>query len=147
MKILIAIDDSDFSKGVLQSVIARPWPPATEVKVLHVVEPPSLLMGREMTGPDPEFEAVWNALREQAKDLVSKAAEKLRAANFDVSVQLVEGDPKSQIIDVANEWHADLIVLGSHGRTGLSRFLMGSVSQDVVRHAHCSVEIVRTPSA
>ena len=101
-------------------------------------------MGREMAAYDPEFEAVWKALREQAKDLVEKAADKLRAAKFDVSTELVEGDPKSQIIDVANEWHADMIVLGSHGRTGLSRFLIGSVSQAVVRHAHCSVEIIRT---
>ncbi len=89
---------------------------------------------------------VWKALREQAKDLVEKAAEKLRGAKFNVSTELVEGDPKSHIIDTANEWRADMIVLGSHGRTGLNRFLMGSVSQDVVRHAHCSVEIIRTPS-
>ncbi len=147
MKILIAIDGSDSSKGALHSVIARPWPPNTTVKVLHVVEPPSLLMGREMGGYDPEFEMVWKALREQAKDLVEKAAEKLREAKFKVLTELVEGDPKSQIIDKANEWHADMIVLGSHGRTGLTRFLMGSVSQDVVRHAHCSVEIIRTPGA
>jgi nucleotide-binding universal stress UspA family protein len=146
MKILIAIDGSDYSQVALQSVIARPWPPDTEVKVLHVVEPPSLLMGREMGGYDPEFEMVWKALREQAKDLVSKAAEKLRGAKFNVSTELVEGDPNSQIIDIANEWRADMIVLGSHGRTGLNRFLMGSVSQNVVRHAHCSVEIVRTAS-
>jgi len=146
MKILIAIDDSDFSRAALQSVIARPWPPDTAVKVLHVVEPPSLLMGREMGGYDPEFEAVWKAVREQAKDMVSKAAEKLRVAKFDVSTELVEGDPKSQIIDAAKEWRADMIVLGSHGRSGLGRFLMGSVSQDVVRHAHCSVEIIRTPA-
>ena len=144
MKILIAIDGSDFSQAALKSVIARPWPPSTEVKVLNVVEPPSLLMGREMSGPDPEFETVWNALREQAKAIVLKAAEKLRAANFNVSTELVEGDPKSQIIDQANEWHADMIVLGSHGWSGLKRFLMGSVSEGVARHAHCSVEIVRT---
>ena len=144
MKILIAIDGSDSSKAALESVIARPWPPHTQVNVLHVVEPPSLLMGREMGGIDPEFEMVWNALREQAKDLVAKAADKLRAAKFNASSQLVEGDPKSQIIDIANEWGADMIVLGSHGHKGLSRFLIGSVSQDVVRHAHCSVEIIRT---
>jgi len=144
MKILIAIDGSDFSQAALKSVIARPWPPNTEVKVLNVVEPPALLMGREMSGPDPEFETVWNALREQAKAIVLKAAEKLRAANFNVSTELVEGDPKSQIIDQANEWHADMIVLGSHGWSGLKRFLMGSVSEGVARHAHCSVEIVRT---
>jgi nucleotide-binding universal stress UspA family protein len=147
MKILLAIDGSDSSKAAMQSVIARPWPPGSSVKVLHVVEPPSLLMGREMGGYDPEFEMVWKALREQAKDLVEKAAEKLREAKFKVSTELVEGDPKSQILDAAKEWRADMIVLGSHGRTGLGRFLMGSVSQDVVRHAHCSVEVFRTPSA
>jgi nucleotide-binding universal stress UspA family protein len=145
MKILIAIDGSDYSEAALQSVIKRPWPADTQVQVLNVVEPPTLLMEREMTGPDPEFEAVWNALRDRAKDMVSKAAEKLRTARFDVSTKLVEGDAQSHIVDVANEWHADMIVLGSHGRSGLSRFLMGSVSQDVVRHAHCSVEIIRTP--
>jgi nucleotide-binding universal stress UspA family protein len=147
MKILIAIDGSDFSQAAMQSVIARPWPPDTQVKVMHVVEPPSLLMGREMGGYDPEFEMVWKALREQAKELVAKAAEKLRAAKFNVSTELVEGDPKSQIIDIANEWNADMIVLGSHGRTGINRFLMGSVSQAVVRHAHCSVEIIRSTAS
>ena len=146
MKILLAIDGSDFSKAAVQSVIARPWPPNSEVKVLHVVEPPALLMGREMAGPDPEFEVVWKALRDQSKELVLKAAEKLREAKFNVSTELVEGDPKSQIIDIANEWRADMIVVGSHGRTGLSRFLIGSVSQAVVRHADCSVEIVRKAS-
>lgn len=146
MKILLAMDGSDYSHAALQSVISRPWPADTTVKILNVVEPPSLLMGREMGGYDPEFEAVWTALREQAKDLVGKAAEKVRAAKLQVSTDLVEGDPKSQIIDVANQWHADMIVVGSHGRSGLGRFLLGSVSQDVVRHAHCSVEIIRTPS-
>jgi len=143
MKILIAIDVSDFAQAVVKNVAARPWPPNTEMKVLHVVEPPSITMGREMSGPDPEFEMVWSALREQSKDLVTKAAEKLRAAGLSVVTALADGDPKSEIIDVADEWHADMIILGSHGRKGLSRFLMGSVSEAVARHAHCSVEIIR----
>jgi nucleotide-binding universal stress UspA family protein len=146
MKLLIAIDWSEFSQTALSSVIARPWNAGTEVKVLHVVEPPSLLIGREMGAYDPEFEMVWKALREQAKDLVEKAATKLTAAGFQVATELVEGDPKSQILDAAKEWHADMIVLGSHGWSGLNRFLMGSVSEGVVRHAHCSVEIIRTAS-
>ena len=73
MKILVAIDDSEFSKAAVQSVVTRTWSPGTEVRVLHVVEPPSLLLGREMTGYDPEFETVWKALRDQAKVLVTKA--------------------------------------------------------------------------
>ncbi len=145
MKILLAIDDSEFSQAAVRSVVARTWSPGTEVRVLHVVEPPALLLGREMAGPDPEFETVWKALREQAKSLVTKATDVLRKSGLNATTVLIEGDPKSQIIDVAKEWPADLIVLGSHGRKGLSRFLMGSVSEAVVRHAHCSVELVRTP--
>jgi len=144
MKVLVAIDGSSFSQAALESVATRPWPPNTEFKVLHVVEPPSLLMGREMAAYDPEFEAVWKALREQAKDMVEKGAARLSGAHLNVSTALIEGDPKSQILDLAKEWKADMVVLGSHGRTGLSRFLMGSVSQGVVNHAHCSVEVVRT---
>jgi nucleotide-binding universal stress UspA family protein len=145
MKLLIAIDGSDSSQNTIASVLARPWPPNTSIKVLNVVEPPVQLMGREMAAYDPEFETVWKALREQAKDLVAKAAEKVRAAGFAVSTELVEGEPKSQIIDAAKEWRADMIVVGSHGHTGLERFLLGSVSEAVVRHAHCTVEVVRTP--
>jgi nucleotide-binding universal stress UspA family protein len=96
-----------------------------------------------MTARDTEFEAVWKAMREDAKALVEKATERLRRSGLKATPALTEGDPKSQIIDVASDWHADLIVLGSHGRKGLDRFLMGSVSEAVVRHAHCSVEIVR----
>jgi len=146
MKILIAIDDSKFSEAAVLSVVARPGPPGTEIKVLHVLEPPSILMGRQMTAHDPEFESVWQALQEQAEALVAKVTAQLQGAGLNVTPALAEGDPKSRIIDVAGEWHADLIVLGSHGRRGLGRFLMGSVSEAVVHHAHCSVEIVRTQS-
>ena len=144
MKILLAIDDSKFSQGALQSVVSRGCSQDTEIKVLHVLEPPSALLGPEMTGYDPEFETVWKALREQGKALVMKAADVLRKSGLNVSTMLEEGNPKSKIIDVAKEWHADLIVVGSHGRKGLDRFLMGSVSEAIVRHAHCSVEVVRT---
>jgi nucleotide-binding universal stress UspA family protein len=147
MKILLAVDESKYSEAAIQAVLARSRPQDTEVRVLHVLEPPSLLLGREMGGYDPELEVVWNALRGQAKALVEKTAAKLRASGFNVTPALEEGDPKSKIIDVANEWKADLIVLGSHGRTGLERFLMGSVADSVARHAECSVEIVRLPSA
>jgi nucleotide-binding universal stress UspA family protein len=145
MKILLAIDDSKSSQTAVQSVKAMAWPAGTEIKVLNVVEPASLLMGREMSGPDPEFEAVWSALQDQAKSLVAKGVEELRKPGLEVTPALEEGDPKSRIIDLANEWHADLIVVGSHGRKALHRFLLGSVSEAVARHAHCSVEIVRTP--
>jgi nucleotide-binding universal stress UspA family protein len=143
MKVLLAIDHSQCAQAALHSVAARPWPPHTAIRVLHVIEPLSLLLGRELTAQDQGIEAVWVARQEEAKGLIEKAAEKLRGAGMNATTALVEGDPKSQIIDVARQWDADLIVLGSHGWKGLYRFTMGSVSEAVVRHAHCSVEIVR----
>jgi nucleotide-binding universal stress UspA family protein len=77
--------------------------------------------------------------------LVEHAAWQLRKAGFRASEAVEAGDPKVRIIDHAKEWRADLIVVGSHGLRGLSRFLMGSVSEAVTRHAGCSVEVVRIP--
>ena len=70
----------------------------------------------------------------------------LRAQRFGVTGEVEQGHPQLRIIDTASEWAADLIVLGSHGRTWLTRFLLGSVSEAVARHASCAVEIVRLPS-
>ena len=60
-----------------------------------------------------------------------------------VETLMPTGDPRELILDTAKEWPADLIVLGSHGLGGFDRFLMGSVSESVAVHAHCSVEVVR----
>lgn len=69
------------------------------------------------------------------------ALELLKPHRFDLV--LSEFIPKSKILEAAEAWHADLIVLGSHGRKGLGRFLIGGISNTVARHAHCSAEIVR----
>ena len=73
----------------------------------------------------------------KAEQLVQRAAEQLQAAGFQTAIATIEQ---------ASEWHADLIVMGSHGRKGLDRFLLGSVAESVMRYASCSVEIVRLTS-
>ncbi len=143
MKILLAIDDSKFSSAAIRAVEAQARRPDTEVRILHVVEPPTILTAREMGAYASNLEAEWEKHLKQAEELVANAARILREAGLKESTAVEHGDPKSKIIDIAAEWHADLIVLGSHGRKGLDRFLMGSVSEAVVRHAPCSVEIVR----
>jgi nucleotide-binding universal stress UspA family protein len=145
-KILLAIDSSKFAESAIQAVIARGNPKDTEVRVLHVVEPPALLVVGDMGGYDPDLEVVWEEETKQAKVLLEKTAETLRSHGMRVATSMQQGDSKSTIIDVSEEWHADLIVLGSHGRKGLSRFLMGSVSEAIALHARCSVENVRIPS-
>ena len=146
MKVLLAVDGSKYSEAAVRTVLEQSRPPDTEIQVLHVVEPPSLLVGREMSGYDRALDAVWEAETKHAEDLVTKVAGELRAKGLKVTTSVHQGDPQSKIIDVAAKWHADLIVLGSHGRKGFEHFLLGSVSDGVARHARCSVEIVRIHS-
>jgi nucleotide-binding universal stress UspA family protein len=116
----------------------------SHVSILHVIEPipdyaDGLSWGYGLQSPN-----VLQEEREQAQGLVEKAARELRDAGFQVDTLVEVGDAKAIIVDAAAQWPADLIVLGSHGRKGLQRFLMGSVSEAVARHSPCSAQIVRS---
>ena len=144
MKVLLAIDGSSYSTAAVELVASRPWPPDTIVKVLMAVEPimqpPDMWSG--MVGVET-FELARKELTSQADQLVKNVAERLRKTGLMVETQVSNGDPRSIIVDQAEEWSADLVVVGSHGYTGLKRLLLGSVAQSVVSHAPCSVEVVR----
>ena len=136
MKVLLATDGSEFSEAATQAIISQCRPQGTEVKVVNVVDIPLLIP----TLYAAEFR------EESLKDgqaLVRQAEQPLTKAGFKVQTAVEEGDPKSKIVEDAARWHADLIVVGSHGRKGMERFLMGSVSDAVARHAPCSVQVVR----
>jgi nucleotide-binding universal stress UspA family protein len=145
VKILLAIDDSKFSEAAIESVIRQATPQETEVRVLHVIEPIPIYPDGQAWGYGPEASQILEEQRKEAEGLVERAGQTLREKNFKVMTVIEEGNPKEVIIDSAAEWHADLIVVGSHGRNGLDRFFMGSVSEAVARHARCSVQIVRLP--
>jgi len=146
VKILLAIDDSKFSEAAIEAVIRQTTPQETEVRVLHVIEPIPIYPEGQAWGYSPDASQVLEEQRKEAEELVARADQTLREKNFKVMTAVEEGNPKEVILDSAAEWHADLIVLGSHGRKGLDRFFMGSVSEAVARHAPCSVEIIRIPS-
>jgi nucleotide-binding universal stress UspA family protein len=143
MRILLAVDGSKFSDAAAQSIVELRRPGETEVEVLHVLETPSLLVAREMGGYDQALGAAWDAEKRQAESLVTKIADLLRSKGFKATHVVEQGDPASKILDAARDWRADLVVIGSHGHKGIGRFLIGSVSEAIARHADCSVEIVR----
>jgi nucleotide-binding universal stress UspA family protein len=93
------------------------------------------------------LEEVEMAERTQAEKTLSKAATKLREGKgsnrLDITTEILIGSPKRVIVEEAEKWGADLIVVGSHGYRSWERMLLGSVSQAVAMHAECSVEIVR----
>jgi len=143
VKILVAIDDSSYSQEALRAVAAQFRPQNTSVRILHVLQPIAISAPPQMAAQyAPELEA----LGKEGRDLVERAAAQLRAEGFAVEATVAKGDIRLKIIDSAKEWNADLIVVGSHGRTGIPRLLLGSVAEFVARNAPCSVEIVRTPA-
>jgi nucleotide-binding universal stress UspA family protein len=146
MKILLAVDDSKFSQAATEALIAQAKTQGAEVRVLHVIEPIPAYPEGEAWGYGTESVPVSQEERKEAEVFVARTSQTLRDAGFSVTTAIEVGNPKEVIIDSAAKWPADLILIGSHGRKALERFFMGSVSEAVARHAHCSVEIVRVPS-
>ena len=150
MKILLAVDGSPCSDAAVEEVARRPWPEGSLVKVLTAFELPMPPAPQGWALPINYFQEMDLSLRKQAQDIVDQALQKLKS-KVDKSISLdgalLPGPPRSVILDEAESWGADLIVLGSHGYRAWERFLLGSVSQAVVSHAKCSVEVVRHQSA
>jgi nucleotide-binding universal stress UspA family protein len=144
MRILLPVDNSPCSQAAVRSLIAEFRTHDTEVRVLHVIEPVAAYLTADMVPEIVVDNAKIEAERQkQSTTLVASTAQTLRNAGFATSETVERGDPKSVILDEAETWRADLIVLGSHGLKGLNRFLLGSVSDAVSRHAACSVQVVR----
>ncbi|HEY9788669.1 MAG TPA: universal stress protein [Candidatus Obscuribacterales bacterium] len=136
MKVLIAIDSSDFSKLLTDFVINHLWPPGTQFRIMHCLEPV-----RDVKEIDYERRLTAEAFLREASHKIHESLSKC-----DVHIDLVLGSPQEEILNLAADWPADMIVIGSHGRGILSRFVMGSVSTAVVLHSPCSVMVVRDPS-
>jgi nucleotide-binding universal stress UspA family protein len=148
MKILLAIDGSPCSDAAVDEVVKRPWPEGSSLKVLTVFEAPIPPTPEAWAMSASYFEEIEAALRKQGQNVIDSALQKLKAnRSLSLSSLLVLGSPRPVIIDEAAGWGADLIVVGSHGYSGWKRFLLGSVSQAVVSHAKCSVEVVRCKTA
>lgn len=138
MKILVAYDGSECADAALDDLRRAGLPADAQIKVLSVFEnwlpPPSGLELVEHIGRDEEFLA-----------LARRGGLRLGSMEpgWDVKSESGAGSPATVIIEKADEWGADLIVVGSHGRTALGQFFFGSVSQKVLHEAHCSVRVAR----
>ena len=142
MRILLASDGSEYSASAARSIAARRWPAGSEVRIVSVVEPIA-------RAADPWYAAGAVAERVREDD-IKRSHEAVRAAQEIIASSgiknesaVLEGSPKRRIVEDSIEWGADLVVVGSHGRRGLTRYLLGSVSEAVAMHAHCSVEVIR----
>ena len=134
MKLLIAVDSSAVSRTVVDHVAKRPWPSGTTACVLHVID------WYQWPGSSS---SLIQAVKESADALVKSASDKVNKAGLPATAKVLEGHPRIVVAEYAKEWGADLVLVGSHGASGLVRFLLGSVAHAALRRSPCSVEIVR----
>lgn len=150
MNILLAVDGTEGAEAAVRMLIDRFRPADAQVRVLHAVEwlkdmPMSFEFGQ---GPTYAHDIERSRARSyaHAEHLVARVEGELKEARFETSASTPDDDPRHAIVQAAREWPADLIVMGSHGRRGVDRFLIGSVAENVMRHAPCSVLIARVPA-
>jgi nucleotide-binding universal stress UspA family protein len=143
MRILLAIDGSESAGSAVREVRSRTWPPGSLVRVLAVARP--LIPPGELALAGAAYDQMTRELVEETGRVAAIASEALQRPGLTVETVVREGDPRTEILAEAEKLDADLIVIGSKGRTGVARWLMGSVAEYVVRHAPCSVEVARDP--
>ena len=146
MKILLAVDSSASSDEAIAEIVNRPWPEQTEVKVITAFEIP-FTTGVEPWAAGPMYSGdLLRAASSTANAVLAETLTKLKAVpdnRLKITGEVIQGSPRQVIVEEAESWGADLIVVGSRGLGAWNRLLLGSVSNAVVHHAKCSVEIVR----
>jgi nucleotide-binding universal stress UspA family protein len=132
------------------SVANRPWPAGSQIKVISVRELLDLENPTNAFSPCPVYpESLLNEILDDARQRAEKAVAQAQQTLSSKGLQVCGGpgtpvgDARAVVLDEARAWDADLIVLGSHGRHGFDRLFLGSVSESVALHAHCSVEVIR----
>lgn len=141
--VLVPIDESDLADEAL--VYALEQHPDADITALHVIE--LFAESRSMPyGPAPSAD-FWDTLdeyaRDQAEAILEEAHDLADEHGVEIATEMERGEPARTIVDYAEEEGSDCIVIGSHGRTGVTRVLLGSVAEKVMRHAPCPVTVVR----
>jgi nucleotide-binding universal stress UspA family protein len=143
VKIILALDHSDCSSEALRWVRRVEWPAGSRVIVLSSIGA-ALLPVSDAFAPESEVAAeIHDQQVKASRALVHRAVRTLRDVGMSAESQVANGDARDEIVELARRERADLIVVGSHGRTGLSKLVLGSVSSHVVTHAPCTVVVVK----
>lgn len=146
MKIMIAVDGSSSSEPVVEFVTRMRWPAGSRVLVMSIANAAATMVGApfEASAASAEIEAL--DIREH-EELVSRAAQALAEVGIACETKVAVGEPSSALLQAVKDEGVDLLVMGSHGRTGLTKLLLGSVSAHLVGHSPCSVLVVKRPLA
>jgi nucleotide-binding universal stress UspA family protein len=149
VRILIGNDGSPQAQAVIRAVGARAWPKNTEAEIVSIVEtlvPVMTSLEASTYAQEPAYSVIQEADERERLRLAKIASESesvLRGAGLVVTSKVIDGDPREILVLEAERFKADAVFVGARGHGQLERLLLGSVSNYVVTHAPCSVEVVR----
>jgi nucleotide-binding universal stress UspA family protein len=143
MKVLLGVDDSPCSIAAIEYVKRAAWPGDVQVIVMSAAAP--VFVGPGEAAAPMVVEQLNDGQVQYHRGVAERAAKELQAAGFKTETRSPASDPRTAILDAAKSEKVDLIVVGSHGRSGLAKLLLGSVASHVVTHAHCNVLVVKLP--
>ncbi len=147
-RVLVAVDGSPCSARAIEQVVRRAWWPGSEFQVTAVVHTRIPMVPEPTLTGYALHESALEEQRSKVTDAAREAAQRLgEIPEATVTTAILDGDPGKVLVEEAQRWEADLVIVGSHGHGVLARALLGSVSQHVALHAPCSVEIARCPQA
>jgi nucleotide-binding universal stress UspA family protein len=144
MKIILGVDDSPCSEAAVAWIKSMAWPRDTQVIVVSV-DPPPIGIYSEVYAPLSADVAVL--MQEQTRlcqEIAARAEAAIADSGLRVTACVSRGDPRLVLVEAGRGEKADLIVVGSHGHTGIKRVILGSVAQYVVSHAPCPVVVVKS---
>jgi len=143
-KILVPLDGSELAEQVLPHVEALvKGSGIEEVIFLRVMEPPMRAFGSDYVITDEEEQRIMSRRMKDAQDYLNQLTNRYRSLGVTLSTKIEEGRADECIVEYATRQHADMIVMATHGRSGVSRWLMGSVADRVVRWSCIPVLIIR----
>jgi nucleotide-binding universal stress UspA family protein len=147
MKVIVAIEDELFGNAIIDFIGTQRWASGTEFELVHVIDYP------------PTSETIGELCCMEAQRMFDEEQAAMRKLLMDLDLRLIKlvpdvqseqkilfGFPKDKLLHEVEDTKADLLIVGSHGRRGFSRFLLGSVSMAMLSHAPCSVLIVKIPA-
>ncbi len=143
MKIVLGFDDSPHALAALRWITRQTWPAKTSVTVVSAVRTPVSAYAEVYAPAVPYPTELIEESTRHHQELCMRAEDELRHAGMPVDTKVLPGDPREVLVDTARAMSADLVVVGSHGRTGIPKLVLGSVASHVVAHAPCDVLVVK----
>jgi nucleotide-binding universal stress UspA family protein len=142
-KILAPLDGSDIGEVALPYAEAIATTSRATVNLIQIISPPGTVEANLLGGPD--WRKFINAMRDAGESYLKSIAERLSGKDIKVTYEVLTGDPADKIVEYATAKGANLIAMSTHGRTGLSRWVLGSVADKVLHGARIPILLVRSP--